>query len=132
MNFYSATTRAFYATDIHGDSMPADAVAVSDDDYAALFVAQSAGMEIQPGDGGGPVALPPPAADPKVVAQAQIDAIERETMTNRGARELHIGIMRREGQAMGLADDAAIAARVPYFKKLIDIDAQIRALRAQL
>lgn len=59
MNFYAASTHAFYATDVHGDTMPADAVHVPDEDYAALFAAQSTGKEIQPGPGGYPVSVDP-------------------------------------------------------------------------
>lgn len=73
-----------------------------------------------------------PAIDPRVAIQAQIDALERDSMTNRGARELQLELMREKGAANGLQDDDAIAAKVPYFKKLLALDVQIRALRAQL
>lgn len=132
MRYYAASTSGFYDTDIHGDNIPADRVEVGDAEYDALFVAQAAGQRIAANADGYPVAVDAPQDDPKVAIQAQIDAIERETMTNRGARELHIGLIRRDGRAQGLIDDAAIAAKVPYFAKLIAIDAQVRALRAQL
>lgn len=130
---FSKLKQSFYPDDLIADyaaagTLPDDLIDMSDADHAALF----APNKIIDWSGAAPVAADTPAIDPKIDIQAQIDAIERETMTNRGARELHIGIMRREGQAMGLADDPAIAAKVPYFAKLIAIDAQVRALRAQL
>jgi hypothetical protein len=66
MQFYSASTRGFYASEIQGDNMPPDAVHVTDDDYAALFAAQSTGKEIQPGPDGYPVAVDPPPSAPVI------------------------------------------------------------------
>ena len=58
--FYSTSTRGFYVDAIHGSNIPADAVSVTDDEYAALFSAQSAGFSIESDANGTPkaVALP--------------------------------------------------------------------------
>lgn len=58
--FYSASTRGFYVDAIHGSGIPADAVAITDDEYAALFAAQSSGFSVEPDVNGKPktVALP--------------------------------------------------------------------------
>jgi hypothetical protein len=64
--------------------------------------------------------------------QSQIDAIERATLTNRGAREGWITIIRKEAAAQGVTDDSVIASINPFFSKLMEIDAQVKALRDQL
>lgn len=109
-----------------------DAIDIADAFHPSLVFVQSDDAQLGDEYNGGVFQRPIPPAPTTADIQAQIDAIERETMTNRGARELHIQILRREGQAMGLVDDAAIAAKVPYFAKLVAIDTQIRALRSQL
>ncbi|NKC04297.1 hypothetical protein [Brucella haematophila] len=50
---YSASTRGFYKDTAL--NAPADAVSVSDEDYAALFEGQSSGLEIVPDEKGYPV-----------------------------------------------------------------------------
>jgi hypothetical protein len=72
------------------------------------------------------------APDLNAAIQAQIDAIEQATLTNRGAREGWITLIRREAAAQGVTDDAVIASINPFFKKLKEIDAQVKALRDQL
>ncbi len=58
--FYSPSAKGFYADDIHAkDRIPADAVAVSDDLYTALFAAQSQGKVITMGASGLPIAADP-------------------------------------------------------------------------
>lgn len=54
---YSPTSGGFYNTAIHGDAIPADAVAITDAAYAALMAAQSAGKRIVSGDDGHPAAV---------------------------------------------------------------------------
>lgn len=74
MKFYSATTRGFYAPEVHGEQIPADAVEVSEEDYAALLEAQSAGKHIAPGKGGEPVAIDrPQLTDSQVEAQVRAE-----------------------------------------------------------
>ena len=63
--FYSPSTKGFYCADVHAvDQVPTDALEVSDDDYHALFLAQSTGKVIQPGVGGAPIALHPSGPTP--------------------------------------------------------------------
>ena len=47
---YSSVTQGFYSVAIHGEAIPADAIEVSDDLYAALLAGQSWGQEIRPPD----------------------------------------------------------------------------------
>lgn len=46
MHHYSPSTGAFYHTDIHGDAIPADAIAISEQTHASLMSAQARGAEI--------------------------------------------------------------------------------------
>lgn len=51
---YSPSTGGFYLPEIHGEAIPADAVAISKAEYDALMQGQSAGQQIRPGAGGRP------------------------------------------------------------------------------
>ena len=68
--FYSAQNRGFYSPVVHGDSIPPDAVPVSDEDYAALFAAQAQGARIVPGEGGVPTLRWPTPPTPEEVLEA--------------------------------------------------------------
>lgn len=58
--FYAPSTKGFYVDDVHGaEQIPADAVAVTDDLYAALFTAQATGKAITMGASGQPIATDP-------------------------------------------------------------------------
>lgn len=75
----------------------------------------------------------------KAALLAQIDSLERNSMENRGARELHLAEMEREAQAQAEAlstpenpiTAADVLAQVPYYVKLKALDDEIRALRNQ-
>lgn len=60
--FFSKSTGGFYATAIHGDSIPADAVEITDAVHAALLAAQSSGKIISSDASGYPVSIDPPKA----------------------------------------------------------------------
>lgn len=75
--FYSETTGGFYASEIHGDNIPADAVEISAEQHAALIEGQSQGKRIVADEAGHPVlADPPPPTEAELVAQyeAALDA----------------------------------------------------------
>jgi len=57
--FYSAFKNSFFSPEIHGDSIPSDAIEISDALYKELFEAQSNGKQIKPGEDGSPVAVDP-------------------------------------------------------------------------
>ena len=79
--FYAKSTGGFYTVDIHGESIPLDAVAITDEAHAALLEGQSQGKLIQ-GDGNGMpilVAPPPPTqeqlfANLNAATQQRLDA----------------------------------------------------------
>lgn len=96
--YYSASTRAFYCSDIVSvGSMPADKVAVADDAYKSLMDAQNAGKLIRPGAGGAPEA----------VAQAGDDAtgIVHELTAATNSKLGHVKI----GAGVSVAGDGTIS-----------------------
>jgi hypothetical protein len=67
--FYSSSTGGFYAAEVHGDGIPADAVPVTAERKAELFEAQSQGAQIVPGEGGAPTLLwPTPPTEAELLA----------------------------------------------------------------
>ena len=80
---YSPASGGFYPESMlqeyeSAGALPADLIEVSDADYAALMVANSAGKRIAPGAGGYPMAVSPPpptAADVLAANQARSAAL---------------------------------------------------------
>lgn len=71
---YSKSTGGFYAQEIHGNNIPADAVEISDELYSDLMLAQSAGKVISADSSGRPAAIDPPVVPdpvPAVVSRFQ-------------------------------------------------------------
>lgn len=58
--FFAKSTCGFYSHEIHGETIPADAVEISAADHAALLEAQSHGQRIEADASGKPVAVDPP------------------------------------------------------------------------
>ena len=97
--FYSPQRRGFYCEQVHGTAMPADAVPVSAEDYAALIEGQSQGAQIEPGPGGAPVLVwPTPPTEAELLA-AWRAATKVSAFQAKGA------LLNR-----GLLDDATAAA----------------------
>lgn len=68
--FYSPSKNGFYDPAVHGDNIPADAVAITHEQHQALIDGQSAGKVIAADANGFPVLQdppPPPPPDPKIV-----------------------------------------------------------------
>jgi hypothetical protein len=55
--YWSPSTRGFYSSHVHGNAVPADAVKISDQTYARLISANSAGSDIELGSQGMPIAV---------------------------------------------------------------------------
>lgn len=82
--FYSASTGGFYDPEIHGGSIPADAVEITADDHATLMEGQSSGLCIMPNSDGFPeLADRPPLTGEELKAdfvakiQARLDGFAR-------------------------------------------------------
>ena len=72
--FYAKSTGGFYDRQIHGNSIPEDAVEITNEQHAALLAGQSNGKRIEADASGNPVLVDPPKA---TVAQMW-DAIKAE------------------------------------------------------
>jgi hypothetical protein len=68
--YYSPKTGGFYLEDIN-DSIPADAIAVSEEEFSALMAAQAVGKEIKPGADGKPVAEAKIFTNDELIAQVR-------------------------------------------------------------
>ena len=77
--FYSPTTRGFYSAEIHGGTMPEDAVEISEAEYSSLLSGQAAGKQITPGAGGKPALTNPPVP----TAAAQLAAWRQTAVVSR-------------------------------------------------
>jgi hypothetical protein len=53
--FYSGSKKGFFHPDIHGDNIPSDAVAITDEQYQALLHGNSNGQSIEPDANGNPI-----------------------------------------------------------------------------
>ncbi|MDX2094373.1 MAG: hypothetical protein SFW64_00275 [Alphaproteobacteria bacterium] len=87
--FYAKSTNGFYDSEIHGNDIPVDAVAITAEEYAAVFEAQAVGKMIAADANGNPVAIVPPPPPPPTILE-QIVAIER-TITDRRRDEAILG-----------------------------------------
>ena len=82
---FSKSTGGFYERDLHGDSMPADVIEITDEEYLGLLVGQAAGKRIVAGASGRPtLAAPPPPTPEQIIAsmsaavQSHLDAKAKE------------------------------------------------------
>lgn len=100
---YSPSTRGFYCPEIHS-SIPADAVDVTADDYAALMAGQANGGRIEPGQDGQPALVAPAAPTTADAVSAERETMRCSRLQARSA--LHLA---------GLLDavDAAVSAADP-------------------
>ena len=71
--FYSSSTGGFYDKTVHGNSIPPDAVKISQEQYETLFQGQSDGMVIVSDDNGYPTLSSPPTEDPAALAKIALD-----------------------------------------------------------
>lgn len=89
--FFSKKTGGFYREDIHGESIPSDAIEISDEQYETLLQGQSDGKVIAVGTDGFPTlqdTLPLVGND---LLKSQIASLEAE-ITDRRLREAVLGI----------------------------------------
>lgn len=72
--FYAKSTGGFYDSEIHGNSIPADAVEITKEEHAELLNGQSNGFEIVADENGRPILAPRAsgaAKAPQQVSRAQ-------------------------------------------------------------
>lgn len=122
---YSPSTGGFYAVEIHGSNIPADALEITAEEHAALLEAQSLGKVIVPDPDGRPVAVDPPAPTAEELAVIRAAAIRSEltAIDAASARPLRaILAAQAAGQTPAQAD----------VDRLAELEAQAVALRAEL
>ena len=76
--FFSASNGGFYSREIHGDSIPTDAVEISPELYSELLEGQSQGKIISADKNGFPAHADPEPVDPQI----QINAEARAYLAN--------------------------------------------------
>lgn len=102
---FSANTGGFYLVALHGDGMPADAVEITDEEYAALMSAQAGGQIIASGADGKPV-----AQDRPVLAGADLERVLlRAVQRNLDAQARALGYD-DIAAAISYADEPAVAS----------------------
>ena len=97
MKYYSKSFNGFFDSDIHGETIPADSVEITDEEHRSLVDGHMAGKLIASDPSGNPILIDPPAltAD-QVKAQANAQIIEQikalEAGSQRALREALLGI----------------------------------------
>ena len=109
--YFSKSTGGFYATEIHGDNMPADVVEITAEQHAALIEGQSNGKIIAADTDGFPVLQdPPPPTEEELQQQANAEARAYLSST-----DWYVIRMQETGEPVPdgvLAERAAARARV--------------------
>jgi hypothetical protein len=123
---YSKLTGGFYLPEIHGDTIPTDAVEITTEAHAALLDGQSQGKRIVAGPNGFPELADPPPVDPQIAIDAKLARL-------RSVRE---GILNRLGGIAGRADrkgDKATADACDVAtQSLLDITKDLTAELAEI
>jgi hypothetical protein len=114
--FYSKSTGGFYRRTIHGDTIPADAVEITAEHYAALLAGQSNGKKIEAGPDGMPVLADPTAPSLDALKTMHLKAIDdaadaaRLTVAGDSLRAVEYQVAENEAKAY---KDANYAGAVP-------------------
>lgn len=105
--FYSASTGGFYSREIHGDNIPGDAVAITDEEHTALLAGQALGQIIVPAADGRPELQAAPVAVPTAESLCdQVDAAAdraRRAVAGDPLRAVEYDRAAREAQAFAAA-----------------------------
>lgn len=101
---FSAQTGGFYLPELHGDTVPTDAVEITDEEHAALLAAQAVGQVITAGADGKPVAQARPALTGADLERVLLRAVQRHLDDQ--ARELGYDDI---AAAISYAEEPAVA-----------------------
>lgn len=74
--FYAKSTGGFYSDEIHGGNIPADAVEVTSEQYAALLAGQADGKIIKADAEGFPVLADPPQPPPEQIEAQKVALVQ--------------------------------------------------------
>lgn len=127
--YYSRSTRGFYSKEVHGDSIPVDAVEISTDLYTGLLNSQANGDIIQSDENGFPITLPPAKPSPEIIVEVpireQITQLETAQLLPRITREFMLGSFEATFTSEQLANNYS-------YQKLKEFDSKIVDLRSKL
>ncbi len=74
--FYSAITKGFYSTEIHGDNIPSDSVEISETEWESLIKSQESGKIIVPDENGYPISVTPePVTLPEQTSEEKLKSV---------------------------------------------------------
>ncbi len=103
---YAKSTGGFYAYEIHGSNIPADAVEITQEQHLALIDGQSHGKLIQADANGRPVLVDPPPPTPEQIIAQYTDGVQQ-----------HLDTFARTRNYDGILSAATYAtSQVPKFK----------------
>lgn len=102
--YFSPSAGGFFSSALHGTDMPADALEISDQEYAALVVARGKGQMVRLNANGRPEAVQA-VADPTDAKRMLLAAVSRRIET--AARERGYDSM---ATAVSYADEPAVPA----------------------
>ena len=124
--YYSKTTNGFYSKEVNGDSIPFDAVEITNEQHAALLQGQAAGKLIS-SQGGAPVLIDAPAPKPETPAMQLARLDSDNALTQRNLRDFIMltAAAIKAGQPVDLT-------QIPGVAKVVAVEAQAAALRAKL
>jgi len=126
--YYSKTTGGFYCAEVHGESMPFDAVEITKEAHQTLLNGQTAGRVIAADASGIPVLIDAPVFTPTVAQQlAALDA--SHTLTQRNLRET---VMLMAEAFKTLSGGQLDLSSIPGVAKVYEVEAQAAALRGGL
>lgn len=91
--YYSPTQRGFYHDQVH-ETLPDDAVEITDAEWQRLLDRQTAGDLIVPGDGGKPIAVSAPVVDRAIGLRAARNRLLAQTdgLVNRHRDEVYLSL----------------------------------------
>ena len=104
--FFSKTTNGFYDPEIHGENIPEDAVAITQERHAELMAGQSAGKIISADKNGRPILTDPPPPTPEQIIAQYTTGVQQ-----------HLDTFARTRNYDGILSAATYAtSQVPNFK----------------
>lgn len=112
MKKFSATTGGFYTPEIHGDNIPSDAVAISDEEYATLFSGQASGRIISSDADGNPVLIDASRPTSQELRAKELSALFKQWQADLTALQFAwVSALREDGESENLCK-ADISAEI--------------------
>lgn len=120
--YYSKSTNGFYTREIHGDTIPADAVEITNAEHAALIEGQSQGKCIVADANGRPTLQDQPPPEPPT--REQIEALRLQAYADPITGSDRYFAEASRLQAMGAAQEEIDAANAAGVKRYAEIQGE--------